>query len=104
MVLRNLNIVDSESCSSESKLSSTTRLFNFSAIWPIMKNSPLKSASFKISSIFSNANSDLCVFDMLRFWKYGLYAFLRFALFKERRLSRRREGFDTTFEGKERRE
>jgi hypothetical protein len=24
---------------------------------------------------------------------------LRFALFKERRLSRRREGFDTTFEG-----
>jgi hypothetical protein len=22
---------------------------------------------------------------MLRFWKYGLYAFLRFALFKERR-------------------
>ena len=25
-----------------------------------------------------------CVFDMLRFWKYALYAFLRFALFKEK--------------------
>ena len=41
------------------------------------------------------------LFDMLRFWKYGLYAFLRFALFKERRSSRRREGFHTAFEGKE---
>ncbi len=33
-----------------------------------------------------------CVFDMLRFWKHGLYAFLRFCFFKERR-ARRREGF-----------
>jgi len=30
------------------------------------------------------------VYDMLRFWKYGIYAFLCFALFKERRPSRRR--------------
>jgi hypothetical protein len=41
------------------------------------------------------------VFDILRFRKYGLYAFLRSALFKEQRSTGEGEGFHNTFERKE---
>ena len=43
-----------------------------------------------------------CVFDMLRFWKYGLYAFLRFAPFKERGSTGEEKAsmLLTTFEGR----
>jgi hypothetical protein len=53
-----------------------------------MKNSPLKSASFKISSIFSNTNSDLCVFGNMAYMLFCGLPCLR------REEYWRREGFN----------
>ncbi len=62
-------------------------------------------ALLRVNEQFS---SGCCVFtlffllyDILRFGKYALYGFLRLALFKEREIYGRREGFNIIFKEKE---
>jgi hypothetical protein len=50
--------------------------------------------------LVAKAPSRRARFDMLFFWKYGLYAFLRFALFEEKRSAGERKASTLLLSGK----